>query len=298
MASKKDFVKFDKVDKSYDGKVLVVKDLQLDIAINKAYVIDIRKDVDFKAGHIKNAVNVGPTDVLTHVQGKDLTAYSKIAIVCYSGQTASWATSLLRLMGYNNAFTLKFGMSSWNESTNSWKTGISNLRASEFTTEATPKGAAGNLPTISTGVSSPEAILETRVKAVFAEGFDAAKISADVVFGSLSSYYIVNYWSEAHYNDPGHIPGAIQYSPKNDNAKSDLSYSQKLSTLPTDKPVVVYCYTGQTSAHMVAYLRVLGYDAKSLLYGANGMIYNLIDGKAEFAVWHDTYCMNYELVTD
>ena len=32
MSSKKDFVKFDKVDKSYDGKVLVVKDLQLDIA--------------------------------------------------------------------------------------------------------------------------------------------------------------------------------------------------------------------------------------------------------------------------
>ena len=31
MAPKKDFVKFDKVDKSYDGKVLVVKDLQLDI---------------------------------------------------------------------------------------------------------------------------------------------------------------------------------------------------------------------------------------------------------------------------
>ena len=31
MGLKKDFVKFDKVDKSYDGKVLVVKDLQLDI---------------------------------------------------------------------------------------------------------------------------------------------------------------------------------------------------------------------------------------------------------------------------
>ena len=31
MALKKDFVKFDNVDKSYDGKVLVVKDLQLDI---------------------------------------------------------------------------------------------------------------------------------------------------------------------------------------------------------------------------------------------------------------------------
>ena len=32
MSNNKEFVKFDKVDKSYDGKVLVVKDLQLDIA--------------------------------------------------------------------------------------------------------------------------------------------------------------------------------------------------------------------------------------------------------------------------
>ena len=29
---KQDFVKFEQVDKSYDGKVLVVKDLNLDIA--------------------------------------------------------------------------------------------------------------------------------------------------------------------------------------------------------------------------------------------------------------------------
>ena len=32
MSKNLDFVKFDKVDKSYDGKVLVVKDLNLDIA--------------------------------------------------------------------------------------------------------------------------------------------------------------------------------------------------------------------------------------------------------------------------
>ena len=31
MSKKEDFVKFDKVDKSYDGKILVVKDLNLDI---------------------------------------------------------------------------------------------------------------------------------------------------------------------------------------------------------------------------------------------------------------------------
>ena len=32
MSKNKEFVKFEKVDKSYDGKVLVVKDLNLDIS--------------------------------------------------------------------------------------------------------------------------------------------------------------------------------------------------------------------------------------------------------------------------
>ena len=32
MSKNNEFVKFDKVDKSYDGKLLVVKDLNLDIA--------------------------------------------------------------------------------------------------------------------------------------------------------------------------------------------------------------------------------------------------------------------------
>jgi rhodanese-related sulfurtransferase len=58
----------------------------------------------------------------------------------------------------------------------------------------------------------------------------------------------------------------MQYTPK-----ADLKMSTFLKTLSTEKPVVVYCYTGQTSSHVAAFLRVVGYDAKSLLYGANGM---------------------------
>ena len=69
------------------------------------------------------------------------------------------------------------------------------------------------------------------------------------------------------YLDPGHIEGAIQYTPS-----VDLAVDEALKTLPTDKTVVVYCYTGQNSARIAAYLRLLGYDAKSLKFGANGMI--------------------------
>ena len=42
---------------------------------------------------------------------------------------------------------------------------------------------------------------------------------------------------------------------------------EQFSTIPTDKPVVVYCYTGQTSSQTVATLRMLGFEAYSLAGG-------------------------------
>ncbi|HRY98386.1 MAG TPA: response regulator, partial [Bacteroidales bacterium] len=69
-----------------------------------------------------------------------------------------------------------------------------------------------------------------------------------------------------------------------------------LKTLPTDKPVVVYCYTGQTSAFMAAYLRLLGYDAKSLLFGGNGMIYDNM-AAAGLTTWKPDQIMGYDYVT-
>ncbi|MEW5960233.1 MAG: rhodanese-like domain-containing protein [Chloroflexota bacterium] len=59
----------------------------------------------------------------------------------------------------------------------------------------------------------------------------------------------------------GHIPGAV-----NIGAKAAFT-ADKLAMIPADKPVVVYCYTGQTSSQMVSVLNMLGYDAKSMLFG-------------------------------
>ena len=125
---------------------------------------------------------------------------------------------------------------------------------------------------------------------ILSEGFDPAKISNSAVFGNLSSYYIVNYWSEAHYSDPGHVPEAIQYTPK-----SSMKLSTHLKSLPNDKAVVVYCYTGQTSAFLTAYLRLLGYDAKSLLFGTNGMIYDDMVDKG-LTVFNEDQIMGYDFV--
>jgi rhodanese-related sulfurtransferase len=136
---------------------------------NQVYIIDIRSAADFALGHIANAHNVAVADILTHIKGVDLAGYTKVAIVCYTGQTAGFAASLLRLMGYDKVFSMKWGMCAWNaDFAGKWKTTVAagNTYASQFTTTATAKAAAGELPVLTTGKTTGQEILEARVAAV------------------------------------------------------------------------------------------------------------------------------------
>ena len=40
--------------------------------------------------------------------------YDKIVMVCDKGQVSSYTTMLLRLMGYGNVYSMRWGMSAWN----------------------------------------------------------------------------------------------------------------------------------------------------------------------------------------
>ncbi len=258
---------------------------------HQVYIIDIRAAADFALGHIENAVNVPLANLLTHIKGVDLSSYTKVAIVCYTGQTAGYGASLLRMMGYDKVFSMKWGMCAWHQDfAAKWNSNMSNMYASQFTSTPTDKGPMGNLPVISTGKTTGQEILEARVNALLAEGFTPATVTTATVFGALSNYYIVNYWPANQYANPGHIPGAVQYTPK-----VDIKLSVNLKTLPTNKPIAVYCYTGQTSAFLTAYLRLIGYDAKSILYGANSMIYDVMVTNA-MTVFGPTQIMGYAYV--
>ena len=79
-------------------------------------VIDIRNSDYFKKGHIPGAVNVGFNDLPSFFENNiKAFQYDKIVIACYHGQMASYATALLRLMGYGNVYSLRWGMSVWNK---------------------------------------------------------------------------------------------------------------------------------------------------------------------------------------
>ena len=236
----------------------------------RAYVIDIRKKDDYDAGHIEDAVNMPATDVQAHIESEDLSAYDDIVIACYSGQEAAWLTCLLALQGHHGISSLKFGMCSWNEATaGAWNGAVSSEKSTFFTADVFEKGAEGDLPDLGTGKVTAAEIFDVQMEKMISGGFGAIAITVPVLYDNLDDYYIINRWPNAEYLDPGHVEGATQYTPKQDFATDAF-----LKTLPTDKTIVVYCYTGQGSANLVAYLSLVGYDAKSLKYGTNAMIHD------------------------
>jgi len=81
--------------------------------LNKYTILDIRSLEAYNTSHIEGAKLISFADIL-----KEADAASKqVLIVCFTGQTACYAASLLRLAGHPNAQALKWGMSGWNAET-------------------------------------------------------------------------------------------------------------------------------------------------------------------------------------
>lgn len=237
--------------------------------LNNYLVIDIRKHDDYVNGHIDGAINVEKQKLYAFMTDSvKASVYKKIVLVCYINHSASYAAMMLRLAGYGNVWSMRYGMSACDPAVaeKKWWKGISNQYAGVLETKENPKPDKGNYPILKTGETTPYKILNKRITELF-EKFTFT-IDAERVFANPANYYIICYWPADHYYK-GHIPGAIQYTPK-----SSLIHTAELATLPMDKPIVVYDYTGQHAAFVTAYLQILGYDAYTLHYGANGFMHD------------------------
>ncbi len=226
--------------------------------VSSKWVMDIRSATDFAAAHITGAYNVAFKDILSAAA----TADKPILVVCATGQTACYATSLLRLYGYPDAQALKWGMSGWNTTFDKWTASCKDLTTgTNWTTDVTDAGSFED-PDWTSSITDGATLLQERVEAVVAAGFKT--VSNTDVLATPANYYINNYFSEAHYTGFGHVKGAVRINPLLIDDCSKLNPKAK---------VVTYCYTGQTSAVVTAYLNVLGFEAYSLTFGVNGMTY-------------------------
>ena len=87
----------------------------------------------------------------------------------------------------------------------------------------------------------------------------------------------------------GHIPGAVNID------AGALFTPETLAALPTDRQIVVYCYTGQRSGQVVSVLNMLGYDAYSLKFGMPA--WALVEGVST-APWNDGMSLAYPVDTE
>lgn len=232
-------------------------------------ILDLRGSDDFGNGHIEGATNTTLAGILDAASGKT----KPILVVCYTGQTAGHATVALRLSGYTDAKVLKWGMSGWNSTTSgSWANNIGNT-ADGSSGWIAPTGditgaASFNAPSLSTGETSGAAILAARVTEMLTGGFKGVVNTA--VLDNPTNYFVNNYWAITDVEHYGNISGAYRANPL-------TIENGEILNLDASKQVVTYCWTGQTSSMITAYLSVLGYNAASLKFGSNGMIYDNLE---------------------
>ena len=237
----------------------------------KNLLIDLRDPSLFAGGHIKGAVNVQFSDLPVFLESKVKPfEYEKIIMICSTGQISSYATSLLRLMGYGNVYAMRWGMSGWNKkfADDFWLKEISGKYEDKLEKKDNPPAPPADLPLLKTGKNSGDEIRDLQFRKVIAEGANAALITADEVFLKPENFYIINFERKDKY-DSGHIPGAVRYK-----QNGTLGILSEMQTIPADKTIVVYCGTGHNSAFATAYLRLFGYNAKTLVYGNNAFMLN------------------------
>jgi rhodanese-related sulfurtransferase len=261
-------------------------------------VLDIRDPQLFAGGHISGAINIQSSDLLARVKSIDT---AKVILVSQNGQSASYYGGLLRLDGLNNVYILNFGMASWNSYFASyWNTyGVDKpygwkpqpLGSEAFNSLPYLRGPYTDLPDVKLSTSGDiKSKIELRIQNLLSEDFEdgvnyvntpslPSVFSQDlfnssnfsIIDSTFDDFYIICYDTISVYqipgsrdvNSPDHPSHSVLYTYYN-----DLRSIHYLQTIPSNKKVVLYSLYGQQSAFATAYLRLLGYNARSLLYGA------------------------------
>jgi len=212
------------------------------------YVIDIRTAEDYAKGHIAGAVNM-PWGTAISDNLMNIPTDKDVYIYCYSGQTAGQAVHTLNVAGIP-ARSVNLG----------WNFGISKVEgvADVTSTEMTEIVALGNdiEPSIQEAMDAYYAGLADVKGTVYKNYKVSEKSLKEMIDAGDDSIYILSMRQEKDYNE-GHIEGATLL-PFAKGMQEDFSM------LPSDKTIVVYCYSGQTAGQGTAALRLLGFDAVSL----------------------------------
>jgi rhodanese-related sulfurtransferase len=213
-------------------------------ASNDPFILSVRAPDAYALGHIEGAVNIPWRTIADPEKLAMLPTDQQIVVYCYTGHTGQVVATLLRVFGYD-AVNLKFGMMGWTASDEVLATGRY-AGAPGYPTEADEAHVPIETyepPELATGETEASAIALARAAAFMADWGPVS--SADALFENLSDGdasndpFVVSVRKAEHY-ELGHIEGAVNIGWK------AIATDDALAMLPTDQPIVVYCYTGHT----------------------------------------------------
>jgi rhodanese-related sulfurtransferase len=209
-------------------------------------ILDIRRAADYEAGHIKGAVNAAWGSPALAETLNWLPDDKPVYVNCYTGQTAGQTVAVLNVAGFQ-ASSIKYG----------WNLGISKT-----------EGYEGYVETKVNASPEPSGVkIDAAVKKAAADYFNATSSSSNIITSANlkemldndEKMTIVSIRQPADFAK-GHIEGA-------QNIPFGEGMQTALAGLPTDQPVYVYCYSGQTAGQTVGIMRLMGIDAMSVKSG-------------------------------
>jgi len=237
---------------------------------NPPQILSVRAASIYEIGHIPGALNTGWKDVYNPANLAGITKTDPLVVYCYTGHSGALATLCLNVLGYNSV-NLKFGIMSWTKDstvrgTNPFNEDTDCIDAATSTTiESYP--ATNYLPVVNNTNSTDEGEIITAAVEAYLTSSPSATISAQTLYDNLNDGdtsndpFILSVRAASAY-EIGHIPGAA-----NIPWSTLASDTTALKILPTDKQIVVYCYTGHTGGLATAGLNLLGYNAVNLKWG-------------------------------
>jgi rhodanese-related sulfurtransferase len=158
-----------------------------------------------------------------------------IVVNCYSGQTAGQAVAVLRLLGYD-AVSLNGGMGTAGNGT---------------------IGYGKHYETVTTISEAAAAVMNNKPD----HSYLIATTDVMTMMDNEEDMFILDIRQNDVYSE-SHLKGAV-------NLPWGTDFAASIEMLPIDKPIMVYCYSGQTAGQTVGVLNALGYNARSVKYGWN-----------------------------
>lgn len=224
-------------DSKYKNYKVSEDDLKamVDLKDDSIVILSVRGAKDYAVGHIEDAINIPFAKGMANSFGS-LPKDKTIVVYCYTGQTAGQVTADLRLMGYD-AVSLNGGMGKEANAPMGW----------------TNKG----YPVVSEASAKVEALYNNMPAHIYKVA--QADFVEKVVAGEEMT--ILDIRGAADY-EKGHIKGAV-------NVPWGMAIAETLVNIPNDKPVYIYCYTGQTAGQAVTTYNVAGFEAYSVNLGWN-----------------------------